>query len=232
MTADLPPSDLFWTAVIAVAINGLSQMILLWLLIALAVLDFEHLWLPDKITIPGILVGFATTLIYAAVNSKRVFAFYGALELRRRFLWHIAGERLLAILAAASLILLIRWIYWLIRRREGIGLGDAKLMAMLAAWLGLQGALLSFGVGVVLGALAAVALLLLPSKRDSNESWAAHQAAAGHISVRRRNRQLLVGRANHPRLSALGRLLADREKTASEKHEVSGHDFSRAEKAP
>ena len=172
MTADLPPSDLFWTAVIAVAINGLSQMILLWLLIALAVLDFEHLWLPDKITIPGILVGFATTLIYAAVNSKRVFAFYGALELRRRFLWHIAGERLLAILAAASLILLIRWIYWLIRRREGVGLGDAKLMAMLAAWLGLPGALLSFGVGVVLGALAAVALLLLPSKRDSNESWA------------------------------------------------------------
>jgi len=36
-----------------------------------------------------------------------------------------------AILAAALLILLIRWAYWLIRRREGIGLGDAKLMAML-----------------------------------------------------------------------------------------------------
>jgi leader peptidase (prepilin peptidase)/N-methyltransferase len=147
-------------------------MILLWLLVALSILDFENLWLPDKVTIPGILIGFATTLLYAAVNSKRVFAFYGALELRSRFMWDIVWQRLLAILAAAGLILLIRLIYWLIRRREGIGLGDAKLMAMLAAWLGLPGALLAFGLGVVLGAIAALVLLVLPSTRKSTEGWA------------------------------------------------------------
>jgi leader peptidase (prepilin peptidase)/N-methyltransferase len=172
MTTNLPPSDLFWTAAITVAINGLSQMILLWLLIALAVLDLENLWLPNKITIPGILVGYASTLLCAAVNSKRVFAFYGALELRSCFVWHIAWERLLDILLAAGLILLIRWIYWLIRRREGIGMGDAKLMAMLAAWLGLPSALLAFCLGVVLGAITGLLLLLLPSTREENESWA------------------------------------------------------------
>jgi len=164
----LVPSDLL----LAVAIYGLSQMILLWLLVALSILDFENLWLPDKVTIPGILIGFATTLLYAAVNSKRVFAFYGALALRNRFMWDIVWQRLLAILAAAGLVLLIRWIYWLIRRREGIGLGDAKLMAMLAAWLGLPGALLAFGLGVVLGSLAALVLLVLPSTREKNEGWA------------------------------------------------------------
>ena len=164
----LVPSDLL----LAVAIYGLSQMILLWLLVALSILDFENLWLPDKVTIPGILIGFATTLLYAAVNSKRVFAFYGALALRNRFMWDIVWQRLLAILAAAGLILLIRWVYWLIRRREGIGLGDAKLMAMLAAWLGLPGALLAFGLGVVLGSLAALVLLVLPSTREKNEGWA------------------------------------------------------------
>jgi len=164
----LVPSDLL----LAVAIYGLSQMILLWLLVALSILDFENLWLPDKVTIPGILIGFATTLLYAAVNSKRVFAFYGALELRSRFMWDIVWQRLLAILAAAGLILLIRWVYWLIRRREGIGLGDAKLMAMLAAWLGLPGALLAFGLGVVLGSIAALVLLVLPYTRKSTEGWA------------------------------------------------------------
>ena len=164
----LVPSDLL----LAVVIYGLSQMILLWLLVALSILDFENLWLPDKVTIPGILIGFATTLLYAAVNSKRVFAFYGALELRSRFMWDIVWQRLLAILAAAGLILLIRLIYWLIRRREGIGLGDAKLMAMLAAWLGLPGALLAFGLGVVLGSIAALVLLLLPAARKSTEGWA------------------------------------------------------------
>ncbi len=167
-TASPVPSDLLW----AVAIYGLSQMFFLWLLVALSILDFEHLWLPNKVTLPGMLLGYATTLLYAAVNSKRVFAFYGALGLRSRFIWEIAWQRLLAILAAAALILLIRWIYWLIRHREGIGLGDAKLMAMLAAWLGLPGALLSFCLAVVLGAIAALVLLALPSIREKNEGWA------------------------------------------------------------
>lgn len=173
--SDFAPSDLLW----AVAIYGFSQMIFLWLLVALAVLDFENLWLPNKIMIPGTLLGFAATLLYAAVNSNRVFAFYGALELRGRFIWNVVGQRLLAILVAAGLILLIRWIYWLIRRREGIGLGDAKLMAMLAAWLGLQGALLSFAIGVVLGALAALVVLLLPSTRKNHKGWAAAKLPLG-----------------------------------------------------
>ncbi len=64
-----------------------------------------------------------------------------------------------------------RWIYWLIRRREGVGLGDAKLMAMLAAWLGLPGALLSFVIGVVLGAVVALVLLAAPSVRQNRKSW-------------------------------------------------------------
>ena len=65
-------------------------------------------------------------------------------------------------LVAAGLILLIRWTYWLIRRREGIGLGDAKLMAMLAVWLGLPGAMLAFAIGVLLGSVVGIAILLVP----------------------------------------------------------------------
>src|SRR6202043_2882430 len=75
----------------------------------------------------------------------------------------------IAVVAAAVLILLIRWVYWLIRRREGIGLGDAKLMALLAAWLGFKGALLAFGIGVVLGAGVALILLALPKR--GREGW-------------------------------------------------------------
>ena len=81
------------------------------------------------------------------------------------------GLRFLGILLAAGLILLIRWVYWLVRRREGLGLGDAKLMALLAAWLGLKMALLSFGLGVFLGALVALVLLSIPAARRESESW-------------------------------------------------------------
>ena len=145
---------------------AIGIMALCWALIGLAVLDAEHLWLPDWITLPGMVLGI---IFHGAIIGQSEWWFLvnpwpGA--------WRAAGGRLLAAAAAAGLILLIRWIYWLIRRREGVGLGDAKLMAMLAAWLGLPGALLSFGLGVVLGAVAALVVLFLPSTRNNNQSWA------------------------------------------------------------
>jgi len=88
-------------------------------------------------------------------------------------------SRLIAILVAAGLIVLIRWIYKLIRHREGLGLGDAKLMAMLAAWLGLPGALLSFAIGVVLGSLVAIVLLVRRTKSPTNETWASTKLPLG-----------------------------------------------------
>jgi len=122
---------------------------LTWLLVALAFLDFEHLWLPDFLTLPGVALGFLFETLRQTVGS----------QFRERF-WPAAWINLRAILIAAGLILVIRLVYWLFRRQEGIGLGDAKLMALLAAWLGLPGALLSFFFGVILGALVAVPLLL------------------------------------------------------------------------
>jgi leader peptidase (prepilin peptidase)/N-methyltransferase len=148
-----------------------GRMIFYWLLVALAVLDAENLWLPDWITLPGIALGFLLTLFLAPLDS-----FWWS---ERATVKTAATGDLLAILIAAGLILLIRWVYRLTRHREGIGLGDAKLIAMLAAWLWLPGALLSFGLGVVLGALVAVVLLAVPAARRSSESWAVTKLPLG-----------------------------------------------------
>lgn len=156
-----PPDSPF----MAVAWADLSgRMIFSWLLVALAALDAENLWLPDWLTLPGIALGFLLTLFLSPLDGLWWSA--------RTTMKSAAASDLLAILIAAGLILLIRLVYWLIRRREGIGLGDVKLMAMLAAWLGLPGALLSFGLGVVLGASVAVVLLLVPSARREAGRWA------------------------------------------------------------
>ena len=144
-----------------------GRMIFCWLLIALAAFDAEDLWLPDRLTWPGIAIGFVYSLIPIPFGST-----FALVHVGNNVHVQAAVASLISILLAAGLILLIRWIYWLIRRREGIGLGDAKLMAMLGAWLGLPGALLSFGLGVVLGSIAALVLLLLPSMRKSTEGWA------------------------------------------------------------
>jgi len=157
-------------------------MALSWLLVALAILDAENLWLPNSITIPGIILGLLLDTAEAVVNAISpwydvVHASISSMALRE--VEHETILRLLEILAAAALILLIRWVYWLFRRREGIGLGDAKLMALLAAWLGLPGALLAFGLGVVLGALVAVVALAIPASRDSANGWSLKKMPLG-----------------------------------------------------
>jgi leader peptidase (prepilin peptidase)/N-methyltransferase len=163
---DLGSLPLFYCDALA---HAVGNFILYWLLIALAVLDAENLWLPNRLTFPGIVLGFSFVVLRAALSAAVPSMYQSApMEFAAAY---AALCSILGILAAAGLILLIRWLYWLVRRREGIGLGDARLMALLAAWLGLPGALLAFVLGVVLGALAAVLLLAIPSARNKSESW-------------------------------------------------------------
>lgn len=151
-----------------------GMMLLSWTLVALAVLDAENLWLPDALTLPGIALGFG-------------WRFFGELRLRRAFgvgangrgSFNDAVHLIVGICAAAAIILVIRWVYWLVRRREGVGLGDAKLMALLAAWIGLPGALVAFGLGVVLGAIAALITLAIPAARTGKEGWALQKLPLG-----------------------------------------------------
>jgi leader peptidase (prepilin peptidase)/N-methyltransferase len=84
----------------------------------------------------------------------------------------LALRSVLAIVTAAGMVLLLRWLYGLIRHREGMGLGDVKLMALLAAWLGLPATLLAFLIGTFLGAIAGIAVILFPSRREDPKDWA------------------------------------------------------------
>lgn len=146
-----------------------GRIILFWLLVALAVLDAENLWLPNWLTLPGIALGFlySVLLIPLSYDGTIALARIGGYDSARA-----AIASLLGIVAAAGIVLLIRWTYWLIRKQEGMGLGDAKLMAMLAAWLGLPGAVLSFVLAVGMGAVFAFALLAQPKARRGAKSWA------------------------------------------------------------
>ncbi len=162
-----------------VDLNG--TLIFFWVLLALAVLDAEHYWLPNWLTIPGMVLGFLFVVAKSALFVVSPFhdtIYRSEFKMMAIEAGQAALNCIIAVLAAAGLILLIWGIYWLIRRREGVGLGDAWLMALLAAWLGFSGALLAFGIGVVLGALVALAVLLVP-KRASTETWGLRKLPLG-----------------------------------------------------
>ena len=152
--------DLSYLTLPVLIVCFLGPFTFLWLLVALAALDAENFWLPDKLTLPGIFGGVFVAALYGYFFAGSIVT---PITLKNFFIspsmlsfWR---DRFMEILAAALLVLAIRGLYWLLRRREGIGLGDAKLMAMLAAWLGLPGALLSFAIGVILGAIVGIIVL-------------------------------------------------------------------------
>lgn len=172
-------------------------MMFLWLLVALAVLDAENLWLPDRLVWPGILLGVLASFLWLAAASSLSARYFDRIQLSSLpmtmsmdsvmklsyFLEAIRfpdiGNPLVGLLIlvagpvlAAASILFIRWLYWIVRRREGLGLGDVKLMAMLAAWLGLDGAMLAFSMGCILGAITALILLALPRAHPDEPNWA------------------------------------------------------------
>ncbi len=168
-----------WFAVAVYLGAGALQIATLWvagfLLTGLAVMDWQTQILPDGFTLTGILLGMmlvCTRTIFLGPHEGDVLLAKHHIELRAPGATHDGGNifltgsesliygRLAAIAGAFLLLFAIRALYKLVRKRDGMGLGDAKLLAMIAAFLGFAPALFALFVGVCAATLYAVLLLL------------------------------------------------------------------------
>lgn len=111
------------------------------LMVALAGIDYEHMILPDRLTLPGIVVGIAIQPFVPLAGGV-----IGAL----------VGAAL-----GAGVLLLAYGLWWLFRREEGLGLGDVKMLALVGAFLGWRGVVVTLFVGASTGALFGLALMAL-----------------------------------------------------------------------
>jgi leader peptidase (prepilin peptidase)/N-methyltransferase len=153
------------------SLHALAASGFCFLVLGLLVMDLETMLLPDAFTLPGLALGLIWAFAYS--YAQRV---PGA-SLRLPLLALAAA----AIAAAgwALVLLLIRWSYYAVRRRQGLGLGDVKLVAMLAAWLGAARTGLTFFVAVLIAAVLGVSVALMhQSRRRSAASDAPTQEAA------------------------------------------------------
>ena len=107
-------------------------------LLAVVFIDLDFRIIPDSITLPGTILG----LIWALLSP---FSFRDAA---------------LGVLTGGGGLLLIALVYQRITGREGLGMGDVKLMAMVGAFLGWQGALGTVLCGSLVGSLVGGALVL------------------------------------------------------------------------
>ena len=165
------------------SITGISSGLVLhigiailgFLLIGLMVMDWQTKLLPDLFTLGGIAVSFLLTAIDASLlgpNDDAVILSNHHIHLSspgavtdQGNVFFTGPERvmvdwLLAVFGAALILLLIRWIYRALRHREGMGLGDVKLLALIAAFLGFWPAMLALFLGALTASLYGIVLLV------------------------------------------------------------------------
>lgn len=137
-------------------------VILTWSLIALTLIDVDHQLLPDDITYPllwlGLIANLATT--FASISDAVIGAALGYL-----FLWGIY------------------WVFKIITKKEGMGYGDFKLLAVLGAWMGWQALPLIIILSSLVGAIIGIAGIVIYGK-DKNKPipFGPYLAIAGWIA--------------------------------------------------
>lgn len=140
---------------------GLSLETVKWLtficlLIVLFVTDLQVRMLPDAINWPG----FGVALVLAAKIPPDGPCIAWT---RSRDLPDFLGGFLNALLGAAVGSFLLwgaAFLYKLIRKREGMGMGDVKMMAMVGAFLGARGAFLTILLGTLFGSVLGLTVIL------------------------------------------------------------------------
>lgn len=113
------------------------RLVLSAALIVLFVIDLEHRILPNRVTLPGIVVGLLAS--FAADPGWR--ASVAGIVLGGGILWAI-GEG-----------------YYRLRGEEGLGMGDVKMLAMIGAFLGWQQVLVTLVLSSLVGSLVGLALI-------------------------------------------------------------------------
>lgn len=144
-------------------LQAAAALLLIWALIALAVIDLDTQLLPDSITLPLLWLGLLVNLGSGFVDLAS------------------------AVLGAMTGYLALWSVYWLFKLatgKEGMGYGDFKLLAALGAWLGWQMLPAIILLSSVVGAIVGIALIVAARHgRNVPIPFGPYLAAAGAIAL-------------------------------------------------
>ena len=112
-------------------------------MIVLGVIDFYHQILPDEITLSGLVLALVYSLFRRDFNLT---------------------QALVGAVVGAGFLLFIYGAYYLLRKKEGLGMGDVTMMLFIGAYLGWRQAFLTLILASFAGALIGIFFILFRKK--------------------------------------------------------------------
>jgi leader peptidase (prepilin peptidase) / N-methyltransferase len=144
---------------------GVTQTTIKWLfftclIIVLTITDLRVRLLPDLVNWPGMVVGLFFSLL---IPSQDGTGFWLSLTIFRRLppSWALGlVDGVLGALFGSLLLWGFAALYKVWRGREGMGLGDVKMMAMVGAFLGVRSTFLTILLGTLLGSVVGLGIIV------------------------------------------------------------------------
>ncbi len=136
---------MFFLAFWAFGLNiiTVSYWIFLSLLIVISFVDIDHRIIPNSVSLPGVLIGVVTSMFLP---------------------WMTWLDSILGIIAGGGFLLLVAFAYKALAKRDGMGMGDVKLLAMIGAFLGWKSILPVVFLASLSGILYGVPLMLMKGR--------------------------------------------------------------------
>jgi len=125
-------------------------------LIVISVIDYDFYIIPNVISLPGTVIGVAL----AGVNH--LFGIFTYPVVPNLF------ESLYGFLAGAGFLYVISEGYMRLRKKEGLGMGDVKLLAMTGVLFGAPGSLCTIFIGSLIGAVVEILFVVCGGRRFSH----------------------------------------------------------------
>jgi len=138
-------------------------LLLSYALICLTMIDYDHMLLPDQITLPFLWLGLLINIngLIVPLNDAVIGAMVGYLSLFSVF-----------------------WLFKLLTGKEGMGYGDFKLLALFGAWVGWQLLAILILMASVVGAVVGISLMVFKNhQREQAIPFGPYLAVAGWLTL-------------------------------------------------
>jgi leader peptidase (prepilin peptidase)/N-methyltransferase len=162
---ELLTAVLFFAIVNALGPTAMAAKLclLVALLVGLTFADLEERTLPDEFTLGGTAVALALAW-FVPVDDVIAHMLLPAAGIRLNEQWMSVAESALGAALPSGFLWLGGLLFEKIRHKEGLGLGDVKMIAMIGAFLGLRATLLTLVLGSIAGSVIGLTYILVTKK--------------------------------------------------------------------